>query len=1114
MDELFSIFTESNEDKGILYNSYRFLNTKISMFLNDIETSVNNIKKGNFVGNVGLREKTNDFKRTVNIQYYPSAIDKTKIKSIKELIKSFRKNTDLLLKRYASLRYSMSYGGDYVHGVLNRGHVYSKEINPERYEMINRNLRDVDRALDWVEKVLMDLFNMIDQDINLLTIVDVTYIKRKIYESGQLDELFENGAYIDETKKAEPGPDESINEQIKSNFNDIYMMIMEHTGIDLFPKDVGVYGPQDVLTELTNHTTNCEENGFVESKMSNEAIALNSEDLRSIKTAGELYKWMRDNIEYDKAIKGWKWRTPSEVFDDRKGNCHDQSLFSSFMLHSRGYVCGRLFFVECKTGTNTPAGNAHTFTWYREGGPGYSDFKEPASDHPYRGPYEFYWFETTWEGKEGIHGPYKSMDELKSAVIDAYNNDDDINSHNPKSQTLAMGDNSSALCGCDLHKYVTSWRVKEVQIKDDNKDLNTLVKESFERLEQMMHIDESVNAHNTSNILKGKNSDKRKLLDKMLSTINTPEELNKYMDSIEYGFITKNGEMIDQSHEKFDDENYFYDEYHLQSPGGLLQSKLGVCWDQTELERVWFNNKGINNTVIYIEINDGKDIPSHTFLVYEDDNGYYWFEHSWYQFRGIRKFIHLKDLLNTVITNHQKFNNDTTSPVVVKTLSNAPSYGITCDEFMNYARNQKSIDINDVSNEIFNEAVDINDIPDKMYFGTSKPISGKTIGCITPRGLFLSPSIAIASIFIIDRSKEAKKYFNTILSKNNREMFKNSYNIEYEEWDSAVDQQKPLSMVHMYHNIPEFKEKMSGTSVGYIYQVDVSSIKNDLQTYITDDSKREVVYRGTENLPITGSIKHRVNWELTYMDNGTRGTFETRVIKESVDEPRKLACPDYTCSKCDTIFADDTVDILDVPKKDYEKGASEFPGWDGRYGHLGMVLCPKCGERNYILYEGTDILSDEMIFTEKSNTGKNGTNRKKLYFKFVEWAKEVNPRNVFGNIFEWKAFTEKYPFIPMEMRYFYRLANPILCVLEDKLTFFQVSELEDLNRDNSKFSDLIVFAGTLTDIIVFNSKDKKVYRAEDDNGDIKLKEVIATSFDKYIQDLLGQGDILNGSVED
>ena len=64
--------------------------------------------------------------------------------------------------------------------------------------------------------------------------------------------------------------------------------------------------------------------------------------------------------------------------------------------------------------------------------------------------------------------------------------------------------------------------------------------------------------------------------------------------------------------------------------------------------------------------------------------------------------------------------------------------------------------------------------------------------------------------------------------------------------------------------------------------------------------------------------------------------------------------------------------------------------------------------RNYVITEGMSYMNESK---------KNGTNRKKLYFKFVDWAKEKNQRNVFGNIFEWKAFTEKYPFMPMEMRY-------------------------------------------------------------------------------------------------
>lgn len=351
MDEIISIFTESSEDKGILYNSYKFLNNKISMFLNEIEVCVTNVKKGRFNNNLGLRDKISEFKNAVNVQYYPSEIDKTSIKSTRELIKNFRKSSELLLKKYASLRYAMSYGGNYLHGVLNRGHVYSRQIDPERYDLINRNLRDIDRSLDWVEKILMDLLNMIDQDLNLLTIVDITYLRKKIYESGELDELFENGVYINEENIPAPSPNESINEKIMSNFNDIYFIMKENYGIDLYPR-------AEVFTEGLFGIP------FNESKMSNESLVFSKANIGN--TPEELYEWMHNNISYDNSIREWKLKAPSEVFETKKGNCHDQALFASFVLNSMNIVNEMMFFIEFKEDSPV-GGNTHTFTWYRTG---------------------------------------------------------------------------------------------------------------------------------------------------------------------------------------------------------------------------------------------------------------------------------------------------------------------------------------------------------------------------------------------------------------------------------------------------------------------------------------------------------------------------------------------------------------------------------------------------------------------------------------------------------------------------------------------------------------------------------------------------------------------------
>lgn len=152
---------------------------------------------------------------------------------------------------------------------------------------------------------------------------------------------------------------------------------------------------------------------------------------------------------------------------------------------------------------------------------------------------------------------------------------------------------------------------------------------------------------------------------------------------------------------------------------------------------------------------------------------------------------------------------------------------------------------------------------------------------------------------------------------------------------------------------------------------------------------------------------------------------------------------------------------------------------------------------------------------DAQETDKNGVNRKKLYIVFIEWAKSYNARNTFGSLFDKDVFDVTYPFVPHEMRYFYRLANPILCVLSGKLTFFQVSELRKLNADNPDMKDALIFAATEDDYRAFSTRDKRVYLAVDkpDGSGIQFTRALADSFDLYIQNMIGKGDILHGDVD-
>ena len=151
---------------------------------------------------------------------------------------------------------------------------------------------------------------------------------------------------------------------------------------------------------------------------------------------------------------------------------------------------------------------------------------------------------------------------------------------------------------------------------------------------------------------------------------------------------------------------------------------------------------------------------------------------------------------------------------------------------------------------------------------------------------------------------------------------------------------------------------------------------------------------------------------------------------------------------------------------------------------------------------------------DAAENNKNGVRRKKLYIAFIEWAKAYNRKNAFGSIFDKDIFDVSYPFVPHEMRYFYRLANPMLCVLGGDLTFFPVAELRKVNAQNKKLSEMLIFAATPNDLRVFSIKDKQVYLAQEQDGEIVLTQVLGETFDLYIQNMIKQGDILNGPIEE
>ena len=110
-----------------------------------------------------------------------------------------------------------------------------------------------------------------------------------------------------------------------------------------------------------------------------------------VKNPVELYVYMRNNISYKNYTK---LMTPEEVFNTKKGSCHDQVVFENYIFRRFNLTHGRIFAIEYND-NETKGGRTHSFLWYKENN-------------------KYYWFENSWPSHLGINGPYNSLSDLKN----------------------------------------------------------------------------------------------------------------------------------------------------------------------------------------------------------------------------------------------------------------------------------------------------------------------------------------------------------------------------------------------------------------------------------------------------------------------------------------------------------------------------------------------------------------------------------------------------------------------------------------------------------------------------------------------------------------------------
>lgn len=121
------------------------------------------------------------------------------------------------------------------------------------------------------------------------------------------------------------------------------------------------------------------------------------------------------------------------------------------------------------------------------------------------------------------------------------------------------------------------------------------------------------------------------------------EEFFYYMQNkFEYGWIDKDG----NKHYGVNDAKT----YRLQTPEELLTSHIGICWDMTELYRCFFESMtSFRYETYYLFYDDNKGCPSHSILVYYDNNKVYWFEPMFNDkecfYSGIHEYNNITELL-------------------------------------------------------------------------------------------------------------------------------------------------------------------------------------------------------------------------------------------------------------------------------------------------------------------------------------------------------------------------------------------------------------------------------------------------------------------------------------
>ena len=109
-------------------------------------------------------------------------------------------------------------------------------------------------------------------------------------------------------------------------------------------------------------------------------------------------------------------------------------------------------------------------------------------------------------------------------------------------------------------------------------------------------------------------------------------DLKVFFSRCRYGLVdTTTGKLWKETHKNTTLQDY-YDNWKLLSPSEVVKYKCGICYDTVLLTKTVFDRLNIEYRMYYAYCTKD-DGPTHTFVVYRDNNEWRWMEGSWGPFK-------------------------------------------------------------------------------------------------------------------------------------------------------------------------------------------------------------------------------------------------------------------------------------------------------------------------------------------------------------------------------------------------------------------------------------------------------------------------------------------------